>query len=377
MPIKIVQIGDLDSSQKDVVMSRPYDSPMFVSGPPGSGKTSVAILRAKVLLDNGYSNSLFLLYNHSLYGYLSTVFKKMNLSNSVNIQTKDKFFWNMGRANGIMPPENCNSYESKYRYITDNLIKLAKNGELSQKFDLVFMDESQDFLPNEIEIIKQISNKIVSMADVDQTIYQSDDSVAPFFNSFTTKKKLSTIYRFGREIAEIAEAFCVSGKNLSNMVTKVGSTPAYKVNVSSNVEAVDKIVQIIKNKSFADGTMAILSPKVDGLQRLSLELKNRGEDCFFSRSNSDLRNYDFDGKKPLLLTAHSSKGLEFDTVIMYDYTQSNLTWMEEIYQIIYLSLTRTCGELYIIVDQYTYQPIKDLPGLKDIDEANDDDIDDF
>lgn len=377
MPIKIVQIGDLDASQKGVVMSQPYDSPMFVSGPPGSGKTSVAILRAKVLLDNGYSNTLFLLYNHSLYGYLTKMFKKMNLANSVNIQTKDKFFRDLGFHNGIVAPNNYYNYEAKYKYITDNLLRLAKKGELSQRFDLVFMDESQDFLPNEIEIIKLISNKIVAMADVDQTLYQSDDSVTPFFNSFANKKKLSTIYRFGKDIAQLAESFCVSGKNLSNMVTKVGNTPAYKINVSSNAEAIDKIVQIVDNKSYADGTMAILSPKVDSLEQLASALKTRGVENFFSRSNADLRNYDFDSKKPLLLTAHSSKGLEFDTVIMYNYTNSNLTWMDEINQIIYLSLTRTCGELYVIVDQNTYRPIKDLPGLKDINDAKDDDIDGF
>ena len=69
MAIKAPTITDLDNSQKAVVTHKPFDAPMFVEGPPGSGKTHVAILRLQALLNNGYTNVLFILYNHSMYGY--------------------------------------------------------------------------------------------------------------------------------------------------------------------------------------------------------------------------------------------------------------------------------------------------------------------
>lgn len=101
MPIKLVTINDLDSTQREVVEMQPFNSPMFVSGPPGSGKTSVAILRTRMLIDNGVTNILFLLYNHSLYGYLKKIFTKMNIRQNVNIETKDIFFWHLSYKVGL------------------------------------------------------------------------------------------------------------------------------------------------------------------------------------------------------------------------------------------------------------------------------------
>ena len=72
MPIKLVTINDLDSTQREVVEMQPYDSPMFVSGTPGSGKTSVAILRSRMLTGN-HTNTNTLKFSKTLMRLTRTV----------------------------------------------------------------------------------------------------------------------------------------------------------------------------------------------------------------------------------------------------------------------------------------------------------------
>lgn len=370
MPIRLVTINDLDSTQREVVEMRPFNHSMFVSGPPGSGKTSVAILRTRMLLDNGVSNVLFLLYNHSLYGYLKKIFTKMNIRQNVNIETKDIFFWNLHRRLGYRFPEGFD-YEDRYAQILQN-IDLADEDDLP-KYTLLVLDESQDFSRMELQLLRKMSDKLVVLADFDQQVYGKTIDASCF--SDLPHRELKTIYRFGKEIAHIAQQFSLSSMNLERKVTKTGNTPAYRV-VTDTRNELDVVYQIIKNKTIADGTMAILAPRRTQLQQLSQKLHAKHIDHYFAETNNKaLRDYDYDSKRPLLITAHSAKGMEFDTVVMYQYNEADMFGDRD--QLIYLSLTRTCGELYVIQTENLCRSLKNLTGLRDMNEHDDSDINDF
>lgn len=370
MPIRLVTINDLDSTQREVVEMRPFNSSMFVSGPPGSGKTSVAILRTRMLLDNGVSNVLFLLYNHSLYGYLRKIFSKMNINQNVNIETKDIFFWNLHRRLGYIDPSGY-SYEDKYSQILYDIDQ--EDEEDLPKYTLLVLDESQDFSRMELQLLRKMSDKMIVLADFDQQVYERNIDATCF--SDLPHRELKTIYRFGKEIAHIAQSFSLSGTNLERKVTKTGNTPAYKVVTTSSKE-LDVVCQIIKNKTIADGTMAILAPKREQLRELSRKLSAKHIDHYFAESNSKgLRDYNYDSKNPLLITAHSAKGMEFDTVVLYQYNEYDLFGDKD--KLIYLSLTRTCGELYVIQTENLCRLLKNLKGLQDMGEQDNSNINDF
>ena len=371
MPIKLVTINDLDSTQREVVEMQPFNSPMFVSGPPGSGKTSVAILRTRMLIDNGVTNILFLLYNHSLYGYLKKIFTKMNIRQNVNIETKDIFFWHLSYRLGCPSPDRFAPYEDKYAQILQNIDEV--NEYRLPKYKLLVLDESQDFSRMELQLLKKMCDKMVVLADFDQQVYDRTVDASCFSN--LPHRELKTIYRFGKEIANIAQRFSSSGNNLERKVTRTGNTPAYKVATTSSKE-LDVVCQIIKNKTIADGTMAILAPRREQLFNLSQKLSAKHIDHFYSGANNkDLRDYDYDSKRPLLITAHSAKGMEFDTVVLYQYNEYDMFGDKN--KLIYLSLTRTCGELYVIQTENLCRSLKNLPGLRDMNEQNDSDINDF
>lgn len=353
MAIKAPTVTDLDSTQRDVVRFEPYDSPMFVSGPPGSGKTHVAILRLQVLINNGFSNVLFLLFNHSMYGFLRTIFDKMNIRRNVLIETKDIFLINIARSLGYDP--SLKHYDVGYDLTLDFLL----NNNLNRRYDVIVIDECQDFSEKEVKILNKMSSKIIAVGDMDQKIYNNRSH--SLFESLPNRK-LSTIYRFGKKIASLAENFAESSESLTDKVSISTSTEAYKVAANNNYDAAEKIARIVNSKQHTNQSIAILVPSTSQIKELKQNLEEHDVETFTAKSNRDFRSYDFNENKPLLLTPHSAKGMEFDVVILYGYNEDKISWQSRRENLLYVSITRTSDELYLISQPNTYSILNNLDG---------------
>lgn len=366
MPVKLPTINQLDSSQKEVVNHIPYDDPMFVKGPPGSGKTHIAILRLNVLLQNGYTNVLFLLYNHSMYGFLSAILGKMNLKNNIEIDTKDLFFASKAKQTGYLMYEE-NRFDDYTINYNKRLVHLEKISSSSlPKYNIVVVDECQDFSERELKLLNKMTDKIMAVGDFEQSVYVSSGQT--FLKSLPTRQ-LNTIYRYGKNVASIAEYFATTSKNLVGKVTNDDKTDVYKVKASNRPDAVEKIVRLIKAKKETDMNIAIISLSKNQLTQMSKELSNRNVETYYCENNKELRNYDFEKKLPLLITPLSAKGMEFDCVILFGYDSIlhygsfDDNWRE----IVYVSLTRTSNELYLIQEPETIPDLKNLSEWVEID----------
>lgn len=366
MAIKTPTITDLDSTQRDVVMYQPYDAPMFVNGPPGSGKTHVAILRLQVLLNNGFSNVLFLLYNHSMYGFLRTVFDKMGIRTNIDINTKDIFLLHLAWGSGYF--DRSSIYETMYGGALDFLL----NNQPNLMYDVIVIDECQDFNDKELTIFSKMSSKIIAVGDTDQTVYMT--STSPFFKTLPSRK-LKTIYRFGRKIAQLAQGFSKSSESLVEKVSVNTNTDAYRVTAENDFDAFEKIARIIKAKRHTNQTIAVLTLTGKLINSLHSGLQHQGINTFKAINNNSFRNYNFDSNTPLLITPFSAKGMEFDVVILYGYSSELLNWREfapKRDSIIYVSLTRTSDELYLISQNDTHSSLRNLSGWVDMDTARSD-----
>jgi len=364
MPVKVPTITDLDDSQKAVVTHLPYDDPMFVNGPPGSGKTHIAILRLQVLLNNGYTNVLFLLYNHSMYGFLSTIFRKMGLSTNIQIDTKDIYFYRKAIAAGYSSAGE--SYGSNYEVSYNLKLKYLINQSGIGRYDVIVIDECQDFSEAEMTVLRKMSDKIIAVGDLDQSVYQNSPS--SFFKTLPNKY-LETIYRFGKNVARIAQPFSKSGERLEDHVCITNDTDVFRVKASNNADAFSKIARIIQSKQSTNMTVAILALTNPRLIELEAGLLQQGISCFCAKKNNEFRNYDFDSRKPILITPFSAKGMEFEVVILYGFDEL-LDWgniQSSQREVIYVSLTRSNNELYLIDQPNTHHLLKDLKGWVDID----------
>jgi len=228
------------------------------------------------------------------------------------------------------------------------------------------IDEAQDFSEKELRILRRLSKKVIAVADFDQKIYETN-ATELLFNDLK-RYKLETVYRFGRDIAAVVEQLSKSGERLTGKVTQMGSTKPYLIK-SSGSDAIDALCNIIKNKKLSDGTMAIISPLRKNLTDLSAILSSRKVDHFVAPTNDDFRSYNFDSNKPLLIPSLSSKGLEFDTVVLYKY--SGGMWDSQMRKnILYVSLSRACRDLYIIEDSGSWIELKNLKGITEMSANN-------
>lgn len=367
MPVRLPSITDLDNSQKAVVQRTPYDEPMFVNGPPGSGKTHVSILRLNVMLQNGFTNVLFLLYNHSMYGFLRTIFRKMNIVNNIEIDTKDLFFTTLARINGYsFSSEDKGFHPDAYLKAYNQRLQFVENipSYSLPNYSAIIIDECQDFMEKEMMLLQRLSDKIIAVGDFEQTIYQNRP---PSILRTLPSQKLNTIYRYGKNVASLAQNFASESKNLSQNVTSLDKTDVFKVKTNGS-DAIDKLERILNAKKNTDLTVAIISYTKKQLSDLQTVLKYKGINAFYCEANKNMRDYDFDKNDPILITPFSAKGMEFDCVILYGFNgiiKNNDSWRE----LVYVSVTRTCRELYLIEEPSTIKELSSLTDWKMIDDS--------
>ncbi len=337
----------LSEEQKGIItrISR-EQSDLFVEGPPGSGKTVISLYTLRDMIREGASNPLLLIYNHSLYGYLRTSLEELNISENITIATKDKFFWDLASQKGIGRPHGT-EYKEKYDYILTNLQKES----LTLSYDVAVVDEVQDLDPREWKLLKRLAKRTTSLGDFNQGIYKTNLTQKDIIGD-GIMDRLEKIFRFHRNIAKLAAKFSKKKDNLESKVDKISQSKPQiiKVEPSEEYEEIKKILQSLKNERKRIG---VICPGRALLTELSEFLKKEGISHDYYPSNKGLRKHNFTSSHPLLITSYSSKGLEFEHVILFGFNKSNemveiLRREGRLKEVIYVSITRTNSNLYII-----------------------------
>lgn len=357
----LVPYNRLSEEQKAIIrrVSR-EDSSLFVEGPPGSGKTLISLYVLRDMVSSGTVSPLLLMYNHSLYGFLKAAMKELDILDNITIATKDKFFWDLRGQYGIDLDHN-DDYSVKYNYI---LSKLAEIDNFSQRYDVIIVDEVQDLNPLEWKIINKMTDRITSLGDFNQGVYETALTKADVSNN-SLVEHLTRIFRFHKGIAKIASAFSRTADNLEMKVDRISQVNPSIIRTSEE-EEFNKIVEILKNQqNRRNERVGVIAPGNDELKILSAYLTQQNITHDYYSDNRDLRDHDFTSSTPLLISSFSSKGLEFETVILFGFKKdaraiASLRRKGRLRDVIYVSITRTNSNLYIIDTPDTIQELKDI-----------------
>ena len=346
--IEVPSFNNLSREQKEVYGAS-LDSNILINGAAGSGKTILAILRAKQLASKG-KRILFITFTKILHQFTELAASQYNLDNVDIVYTSQMVYNVFGR------------HVKSLSELTENMIdRLIEN--YTGVYDHIIVDEGQDF---EIKIYNNLFQKLGNVhtvcADKKQSIYSESD-----YNSKDVKAIYSPMienvldftYRNPMNVLATSSGFWINKFRNSPAELKGGKIKTYneskgEVRLVQTNNEVDSIATIIKNR--AKNTVGVLLPNNAAVKFFYDALTDRdlGEiEHKFSIGGDWDNTVDFFNTNPKVLTYHSAKGIQFDTVILpllnntYDDRIKFTNQTEEV-RAFYVAMTRTKKTLYFI-----------------------------
>ena len=256
--------------------------------------------------------------------------------------------------------------------------------ELPYKY--IIIDEFQDIARQRFNLTKRLSEitkaKVVAVGDDWQSIYAFSGSDITLFTRFLelmgegTELKITHTYRNSQELIDIAGSFVqknssqirkqlISPKHLSDPILLEEFDDSFKP-FNAMAEATEKVIGKILNEFGLDSSILLIG-------RYNYDnYKLCQTDLFYETAGGQLKSKKYPNANLTFMTAHSSKGLGFDNVILINmfegkfgfpcqieddpimklvtYEDTSVPYAEE-RRLFYVALTRTKNRVYIVTPQ--------------------------
>jgi superfamily I DNA/RNA helicase len=220
----------------------------------------------------------------------------------------------------ILKARRCMDFDDAALLITQNIEKISRDKMPNH----ILIDEAQDLTPAQFRAIKMLSAKSLTIAaDKGQQIYRRNftwKSVGIEIRG-TRSKFLGKTFRSTKQIIQLARSLQTHDKQLiaddeyipSQDPEAIGPKPELLVSNKLNDE-INTVIRKVKQIQgiFAKDTIAIIAYSHDRLKEFEDALNEQHIPCIYIKSEEA----DFITPGVKLVTFQSSKGLEFDHVIV-------------------------------------------------------------
>ena len=269
--------------------------------------------------------------------------------------------------------------------------KIDNNEKLP--YDYIFIDEYQDISLQRFDLCERLSKcsdaKIVAVGDDWQSIFKFSGSKIELFTKFEEMMgyadvlRITKTYRNSQELIDIAGGFVMSNdeqlkkdlksdKSIKNPVLLMSYNDRYDKELSDTpiermCKAIEKSLDLIVRTSGENSSVLLIGRYgFEGYQ-----LGKQGK--FFSFYNNNIGSVKYPNLKLTYLTAHSSKGLGYDNVIIINGKDAILGFPSKIVddpvmklvikdtevvdyaeerRLFYVALTRTKNRVFVITPVY-------------------------
>ena len=209
-----------------------------------------------------------------------------------------------------------------YMFLNENLYRIPEN----KKIDYVLIDEAQDMTVGKLRVLKALSRKSLTIAaDVAQKIYKT---------SFTWKevgidisgrssKALSKSFRSTRQIVSLAEDLMEKNRSKGTGEYTVAVLPEMEgekpvlVRCKSVAEENTYLINLIKGYDINNEVLGVVCRTHQDLDTMKILLDKNGIQCqVIDGSKKEKAKWSLLEPGVKIVTAHSSKGLEFERVFI-------------------------------------------------------------
>ena len=313
-----VKDSELDDYQVKVVSKR-TDNSFIVKGCAGSGKSILALWKAKDIQNKKLGTYQFIVFTKALMQYMSDGIRQVGIDAS-NVD----YHWRWEKQ------------------------------KMCPSSDYIIVDEAQDFSKEDILLFKSKARKALLLyGDSAQQLYKfiankttvSMEEIAVITGYQT--EQLVFNHRLPKKIARVAEYISSVNDDLEGRCKNEGVEKPKILRYNSLNTQLDAIAEIIKNRNFEDVGILFrhnedVKKAYDYLSTKGLNVEAKYDDKTNWQNNKMTLNFNSDN--PKLLTYHSSKGLQFEAVFLPECACSS----DDDRNPLYVAITRTYQSLYIM-----------------------------
>jgi len=316
--------AELDDKQQEVI-TLPQDGGYVLTGPPGSGKTNLLLLRGMFLSGSGLKDVLFLTVGKTLQEFIATGVGSKGLIATDQIMTLRK--WTMKHLAEHSPQFMKNpptgDYEEKQEKYTKELERINK--KLPGLYSAILIDEVQDLTRAELRAVALLTKRLMVAGDDRQRIQGGGGEGLEAALELGLKPiELEFHYRIGRRICEAADMVLPplnGAKSLAQTCNyDEAALPSSRKLVPA--ESLEKQMEVaikeirVQLKAYPGEAIGIFVPRKKLLPsvRAILEASTLAELCVYHDPDSESPREFPEDKQVFVMTIHSAKGTEFRAV---------------------------------------------------------------
>ncbi|EDL5587470.1 ATP-dependent helicase [Salmonella enterica] len=320
------QQKQMDQFQREFI-NLPVGGNYFLSGPPGSGKTNMLLLRAEVTIGSGERNVLFITYTRSLADFIRSGAVSRGLIEPHQIKTFHSWACEYVLTNLHEKIEfNEGEFDETARAkFLEKLIDANKSRPSEFMYSAIFVDEAQDLTVEELDVLLELSEAVCICGDDRQGIYNRNGMEVEKARSFTCYS-LDKHFRIGYEIAKAADRLMPPAKGIASLESTCnydqsifGQSTAEMHECKSREAQFELMLEKINLQldAFNGDNIGIFCPKQEDREVLrSLFDKTDLTDLVYVHGVDD--DASFVTERPIhVLTLHGSKGTEFRCVHIF------------------------------------------------------------
>ncbi|MEN5290932.1 DNA-dependent helicase II [compost metagenome] len=303
-----ISAKDLDDEQRQAVEGISENTSFLISGPAGSGKTNILLLRAKWLSYKGLPDYKIIAFTSSLCEFMRHGCNQYGLNPDV-VTTQISFFRRILEEYGVEHTAQ-DDFETERQIISGKVLSLVESKKISQEYcQRILVDECQDYSDTELLIFTRLCRSVVFASDTRQSIYSGTHSIG-YPESLVNGKvvDLKYHYRSGLHLCSVADEVLADRARYApvkdrcrypeeDMPSSVSS-----VSLASIDEQYEAILSNVQNQLelYPKERIGVLFPKREMVEQF--------------RKHPSLLALGSAAQRIQVLTFHSAKGWEFRAV---------------------------------------------------------------